>query len=49
MKNRYPTYEELRRLEANARRLRAEELRRLVLAARSALRNAFSVKGLRHA
>lgn len=49
MKNRYPTYQELRRLEQEARRLRAEEMGRLFNAARTAVRNMFSVKGMRHA
>ena len=49
MKNRYPTYQELRRLEHEARRVRAEEMGRLFNAARTAVRNMFSVKGMRHA
>jgi len=40
MKNRYPTPQELYALEANARRLRSEEIARLLRAA---------VKGLFHA
>jgi hypothetical protein len=52
MKNRYPTYQELQRVEAEARRLRAEEMARLFRSAARGVRNFFAakpVKGLRHA
>jgi hypothetical protein len=52
MKNRYPTYQELQRLEFEARRLRAEEMARLFRSAARSVRNLFAakpVKGLRHA
>ena len=49
MKNQYPTAEQLHALEYEARRLRAAEMARLFRAASQALRNMFSVKGLRHA
>jgi hypothetical protein len=49
MKNRYPTHEELRRLEHEARRLRAEEMARLFRIAGETARNFFRVKGMRHA
>jgi len=56
MKNRYPTAQELYALEHEARRLRAEEMARLVRAGAKALRAFFArfvtvrnAKGLRHA
>jgi hypothetical protein len=49
MKNRYPTYEELQRLEFEARRLRAQEMARLFRIASESVRNIFRVKGMRHA
>jgi hypothetical protein len=51
MKNRYPTSAELYALEREARRLRAEEMARLLRAGASAVLNLFKVqaKGLRHA
>ena len=56
MKNRYPTYEEMRAFEREARRLRAAEVARLLHAGASAVRSLFKrtvsvrhAKGLRHA
>ena len=49
MKNRYPTYQELQRLEFEARRLRAQEMARLFRMASERVRNIFKVKGMRHA
>ena len=52
MKNHYPTPKELYALEAKARRLRAEEMARLLRAAGAALKSLLNVKapkGLRHA
>jgi len=50
---RYPTPQELYAFEHHARRLRAQEMARLLRAAATAVRNLFSVnvkvKGLRHA
>jgi hypothetical protein len=56
MKNRYPTQEELYALEREARRLRAEEMARLVRAGIKTVRSLFernvtvrNAKGLKHA
>jgi hypothetical protein len=52
MKNRYPTPKELYALEAQARRMRAVEVARLLRAAAAGWRNlwaAKAAKGLRHA
>jgi hypothetical protein len=56
MKNRYPTAAELYALELKARRMRAEEMGRLLRAGASAVRSLFTrtvsvrnAKGLRHA
>jgi len=56
MKNRYPTAKELYALEHEARRLRAEEMARLLRAGARAVRGIFArtvtvrnAKGLRHA
>jgi hypothetical protein len=56
MKNRYPTPAELYALEQKARRMRAEEMGRLLRAGASAVRSLFkrthsvrNAKGLRHA
>jgi hypothetical protein len=49
MKNRYPTYQELSRIEFEARRLRAQEMARLFRIASETVRNFFRVKGMRHA
>jgi hypothetical protein len=48
---RYPTPQELYAFEQNARRLRAQEMVRLIRAAATGVRNLFrvNVKGLRHA
>ena len=52
MKNRYPTYQELRVLEQQARQLRAHEMARLASAAVAAVKRLFQAeapKGLKHA
>ena len=56
MKNRYPTYEEMRAFELEARRMRAAEMARLFRAGTDAVRSFFkrtvtvrNAKGLRHA
>ena len=52
MKNRQPSLEELYALELKARRLRAEEMARLLRAGAAGVRNLFrvvNVKGLKHA
>jgi hypothetical protein len=51
MTNRYPTSEELYALEHEARRLRAEEITRLVRALSNSVKGLFylKAKGLRHA
>ena len=48
---RYPTPQELYAFEHNARRLRAQEMARLIRAATTGVRSLFrvNVKGLRHA
>jgi hypothetical protein len=49
MENRYPTYQELQRVEFEARRLRAEEMARLFRIAGETVRNFFKLRGMRHA
>lgn len=55
MKNRYPTPEELYKLELEARRLRSQEIARLIRVAVTGLKSVFArlaspnTKGVRHA
>jgi hypothetical protein len=55
MKNRYPTTEELYKLEREARRLRSQEVARLFAMAAAAMKSFFArfaslhAKGVRHA
>jgi hypothetical protein len=55
MKNRYPTTEELYKLELEARRLRSQEIARLIGVAAAGLKSFFArlaspdTKGVRHA